>query len=126
LDGVITFTAHLHAAAWKALFDAFLRRHAATTGTPFVPFDAERDYLAYVDGRPRLDGIRTFLASRGIELHEGSPSDPAEAGTVAAQGERKIALFRERPEALGVGVVPAAVRLFRELPARGVRVGVAS
>jgi len=126
LDGVITFTAHLHAAAWKALFDAFLRRHAATTGTPFVPFDAERDYLAYVDGRPRLDGIRTFLASRGIELPEGSPSDPAEADTVAALGERKNVLFRERLEALGVEVDPAAVRLVRELRARGVRVGVAS
>ena len=72
LDGVLTKTATVHAAAWKEMFDGFLRRRAAETGGPFVPFDAHDDYDRYVDGRPRADGVRSFLASRGIELPEGS------------------------------------------------------
>src|ERR671936_22278 len=76
LDGVLTRTAGLHATAWKEMFDAFLRARAEETGEPFVPFDDVRDYDEYVDGRPREDGIRTFLAARDIELPKGSPDDP--------------------------------------------------
>src|SRR6266536_2943258 len=82
LDGVITRTATLHAAAWKDLFDHFLAERAGSRGEPFVPFDTATDYLLYVDGRRRYDGVDTFLRSRGIELPHGEPSDPPEAETV--------------------------------------------
>src|ERR1700741_4588522 len=82
LDGVLTETAKVHAAAWKEMFDDFLRRYAEKTGTAFVPFDAVADYDTYVDGKPRADGTRSFLQSRGITLPEGSPDDPPAADTV--------------------------------------------
>src|SRR5262249_22654377 len=80
LDGVLTPTAAVHAAAWKELFDDFLRERAARTGEPFVPFDPVVDYDEYVDGKPRADGTRSFLASRGIALPEGEPDDPPKGG----------------------------------------------
>ena len=80
LDGVLTDTARLHAASWKRMFDAFLRRRAEATGEPFRPFEME-DYGLYVDGRPRYDGVRDFLKSRGIELPEGGPEDPTDRET---------------------------------------------
>jgi len=125
LDGVVTFTARLHAEAWKQLFDEFLRSRAEAAGEPFQPF-TDADYLAYVDGRPRLDGVRTFLASRGITLPEGTPSDPPNAETVAGLGRRKDRIFRDLLEERGVDVDDDAVRLIRELRDHGVRVGVAS
>ena len=76
MDGVVTQTAVVHAAAWKEMFDEFLRARAESTGTEFVPFDAHHEYDAYVDGKPRQDGTRSFLESRGIELPEGKPDDP--------------------------------------------------
>src|SRR5437763_10420450 len=79
LDGVLTETARVHAKAWKELFDEYLRARSARTGEPFVPFDGAEDYNEYVDGQPRYDGVRSFLASRGIELPEGQPSDPPDA-----------------------------------------------
>src|SRR4051794_9717194 len=75
LDGVLTQTAKIHAQAWKTMFDDFLRSWSQRHGEPFREFDAHHDYDAYVDGKPRLDGVRSFLESRGIELPEGSPSD---------------------------------------------------
>ena len=93
LDGVLTDTASVHAAAWKAVFDTFLQRWAQQRGLAFQPFDIEDDYLDYVDGRPRNDGIRSFLAARGINLPEGSEHDPEDANTVHALGERKTRLF---------------------------------
>src|ERR671934_423425 len=89
LDGVLTQTARVHAAAWKQMFDEYLRSRAERTGEPFVPFDAVKDYDEYVDGKPRYDGVRSFLASRGIELPEGDPDDPATAETVDGLGNRK-------------------------------------
>jgi beta-phosphoglucomutase family hydrolase len=89
LDGVLTQTAKVHAAAWKEMFDAYLRERAARTGEPFVPFDPAKDYDEYVDGKLRYDGVRSFLASRGISLPEGDPSDPPDAETVAGLGNRK-------------------------------------
>ena len=82
LDGVITRTAAVHARAWKEMFDAFLRERSERTGEPFVPFDPRADYDRYVDGKPRADGTRSFLASRGIELPEGAPDDDPGAATV--------------------------------------------
>ena len=104
LDGVLTPTAKVHAAAWKQMFDEFLRLRGER------PFDEVRDYDEYVDGRPRLDGVRAFLESRGIELPEGDPEDPPGAETVAGLGNRKneivLRMFREG----GVEAYPGSVR----------------
>src|SRR5262249_15329244 len=98
LDGVLTQTARVHARAWKEMFDAFLRERSQQTGKPFVPFDKVADYSAYVDGKPRYDGVRSFLSSRGIVLPEGEPDDPPSAETVCGLGNRKnelvLALLR--------------------------------
>ena len=93
LDGVITLTARVHAAAWKQLFDDYLHSREQRFGEPFHEFDPEGDYLAYVDGRPRYQGVKTFLESRGINLPFGTPGDPPEAETVCGLGNRKNALF---------------------------------
>lgn len=98
LDGVITRTAGLHAAAWKDMFDEFLK---ARSGQDFRPFD-QTDYDSYVDGRPRADGVRTFLASRDVVLPEGSPADPADLDTVRRLAERKNELLLERIREDGV------------------------
>lgn len=126
LDGVITFTARVHAATWKELFDAYLRSREARFGEPFRPFDADADYRTYVDGRPRYDGVRTFLASRGITIPAGEPTDPPERETISGLGNRKNVFFRERLRRSGVDVDHDAVRFVRELRAGGVRVGIAS
>ncbi|HEY8202189.1 MAG TPA: hypothetical protein VII47_12645, partial [Actinomycetota bacterium] len=102
LDGVLTETATLHAAAWKEMFDEFLRRRAEERGEPFVAFSVPADYEQYVDGKPRADGIRSFLASRGIELPEGQPDDPPSAQTVHGLGARKNALFQKVVRERGV------------------------
>ena len=100
LDGVLTQTAKIHAAAWKEMFDAYLRERAQRTGEPFVPFDSHDDYDAFVDGKPRYDGVRDFLRSRGIELPQGSPGDNPEAETIDGLGNRKneivLRLIHER------------------------------
>ncbi len=90
MDGVVTDTASVHARAWKALFDEVLPRLSTTAAQPF---DADTDYRRYVDGRPREDGIRTFLASRGIELPDGLPDDSGTQPTIAALAGQKQALF---------------------------------
>ncbi len=110
LDGVITQTATLHAAAWKEMFDAYLRRRAGATGEPFVPFDPLQDYGLYVDGKPRADGVRSFLASRGITLPEGDPDDPPEADTVRGLGNRKNELVVQLIRSAGVTVYEGSVR----------------
>ncbi|GAA2113912.1 beta-phosphoglucomutase family hydrolase [Kitasatospora saccharophila] len=100
LDGVLTQTAKVHAAAWKDMFDTFLRSEAARTGGEFVPFDPVGEYDRYVDGRPRLDGTRSFLASRGIELPEGTPQDPPGTRTVnglsGAKNDTVLRMIREQ------------------------------
>jgi beta-phosphoglucomutase family hydrolase len=110
LDGVLTQTATAHAAAWKEMFDAFLRARADKTGEPFVPFDPVADYLAYVDGKPRYDGVRSFLASRGIELPEGTPGDSEAVDTVRGLGDRKNKLVREMIHRVGVTTFEGSVR----------------
>ena len=89
LDGVLTRTASVHAAAWKKMFDGFLQARAAPAGEPFVPFDIDTDYPRYVDGKSRYDGVAAFLASRGIELPMGTPEDAADVfcSQIAAQDE---------------------------------------
>jgi beta-phosphoglucomutase family hydrolase len=125
LDGVLTDTARVHAAAWKAVFDMFLARWAQRRGLAFQPFDIETDYLDFVDGRPRDDGIRSFLAARGINLPEGSEHDPEDANTVHALGERKTRLFLQ---ALKMGIDPAAgaEALLKKLRQAGIRTAVGS
>jgi len=109
LDGVLTQTAKVHAAAWKEMFDEFLRRYAQKTGTQFVPFDAVADYDTYVDGKPRADGTRSFLQSRGIELPEGSPGDPPDADTVRGLGTRKNELVLQIIHRDGAQPFPGSV-----------------
>jgi HAD superfamily hydrolase (TIGR01509 family) len=126
LDGVITFTARVHAAAWKELFDSFLRERSRRLGQPFVPFDATSDYLQYVDGKPRYDGVASFLASRGVHIPFGHADDPPEAETITALGNRKDELFKKKVDEVGVDYDHQAVRFVRELRACDIRVGIAS
>jgi beta-phosphoglucomutase family hydrolase len=124
LDGVITDTASLHAACWKRMFDEYLRKRAAQSGEAFRPFDAASDYRLYVDGKPRLDGVRDFLKSRGITLPEGRPDDPPEAETIAGLGNRKNELLRRVIEEEGVRPYEGSVALIRELRRDGFKIAV--
>ncbi|MBX9399557.1 beta-phosphoglucomutase family hydrolase [Streptomyces sp. TRM72054] len=126
LDGVLTQTAKVHAAAWKETFDAFLRQRAAREGGAFVPFDAVQDYDDYVDGRPRQDGVRTFLASRGIELPEGSPDDGPDRETVHGVGNRKNELVLRMIREQGVEPYEGSVAFVRAAREAGLRRAVVS
>jgi beta-phosphoglucomutase family hydrolase len=126
LDGVLTQTAKVHAAAWKEMFDDFLRERAAQTGEKFVPFDPVADYDTYVDGKPRYDGVRSFLASRGIELPEGDPNDPPSAETVRGLGNRKNELVLALLKRDGVKVYEGSVRYVRAVRDAGLRRAVVS
>jgi beta-phosphoglucomutase family hydrolase len=126
LDGVLTQTAKIHAQAWKEMFDDFLRERAERAGEPFEPFDRPTDYDEYVDGLPRLDGVRSFLQSRGIELPMGSPSDPPEAETVHALGTRKNDLVLELIEQQGVEPYDGSVRFAEAARDLGLRRAVVS
>lgn len=109
LDGVLTQTALVHNAAWKQTFDAFLQTWSGEHGQPFVPFDPGPDYHTFVDGRQRADGVRTFLASRGITLPEGTPDDPPDAETVNGVGNRKNLLVLQKIKEGAVQVYPGSV-----------------
>lgn len=124
LDGVLTKTATVHAAAWKELFDGYLAGRAAREGGGFAPFDSARDYRDYVDGKPRYDGVHSFLASRGITLPRGDPADPPDRETICGLGNRKNALFLERLAADGVAAYPDAVALVHAAQRRGVKLAV--
>ncbi len=126
LDGVLTDTARIHATAWRLMFDEFLARRASETGGPFQPFDVDADYHSHVDGKPRYDGVRDFLASRGIELPEGAPDDPAGSETVCGLGNRKNEKVGEALESQGVDVFPGSVALVRQLRTAGIRTAVVS
>jgi beta-phosphoglucomutase family hydrolase len=126
LDGVITATAKVHAAAWKRMFDEFLTAHAERTGTAFVPFDRAGDYKPYVDGRPRYDGVATFLRSRGIDLPRGEPSDPPGRLTVCGLGNRKNELIQQVLATDGVEAYEGSVRLVHHLRRIGVQRAVVS
>jgi beta-phosphoglucomutase family hydrolase len=126
MDGVVTQTATVHAAAWKALFDAFLEERAQRSGEPFRPFDVESDYLPYVDGKARYDGVRDFLASRGVELPWGDPADPPDAETVCGLGNRKNDYFLRAVAQQGVRPFPTTVALIHQLHKAGVRTAIIS
>jgi beta-phosphoglucomutase family hydrolase len=126
LDGVLTQTAKVHNAAWTETFNAFLKDRTAATGEPFRPFDPGPDYNRYVDGKPRADGVRSFLASRGITLPEGSPDDPPEAETVNGVGNRKNIILLKRIETGGVEVYPGSVRYLEAAARAGLRRAVVS
>ncbi|MGW3888779.1 beta-phosphoglucomutase family hydrolase [Micromonospora chokoriensis] len=121
LDGVLTQTARVHNAAWKQTFDEFLQQRATRSGEPFQPFDPGPDYNRYVDGRPRADGVRSFLASRGIVLPEGSPDDPPDADTVNGVGNRKNVLLLQRLRTSGVEVYPGSVHYLKAASEAGLR-----
>lgn len=123
LDGVLTPTALVHAAAWKDTFDAVLR---TIEGPDFQPFDATADYDTYVDGRPRADGVRSFLSSRGIELPEGEEDDPPELNTVHGVGNRKNVLVLDKIREEGVRPYPGSVRYLEAVRAAGLRTAVVS
>ncbi len=126
LDGVLTKTAAVHAAAWKEMFDDFLRQRAESEGTPFVPFDIHDDYDEYVDGKPRSDGVRDFLRSRQIVLPEGGDEDPPQAQTVRGLGNRKNVLVLERIERDGVEVFEGSRRYLDAAREAGARLAVVS
>jgi beta-phosphoglucomutase family hydrolase len=126
LDGVLTKTAVVHNAAWKEMFDAYLRERSRRTGEPFVPFDPGRDYDEYVDGKPRADGTRSFLASRGIELPEGSEDDPPSAETIHGLGTRKNEIVLRRIREDGVEAYESSVRYVRAARDAGLRRAVVS
>lgn len=126
LDGVLTQTATVHAAAWREMFDGYLRQRSAATGEPFVPFDPVADYDRYVDGRTREDGARTFLASRGITLPEGSDADPPGTPTVRGLASQKNALVLARIAAGAVAAFPGSVRYLRAVRGAGLASAVVS
>lgn len=126
LDGVLTETATIHATAWKAMFDAYLQERATRTGEPFVPFDETEDYDRYVDGKPRADGTRSFLESRGIHLPDGSPDDPPSAETVYGLGTRKNDLVLRLIHERGVEPFPGSVRYVKAVRDAGIKRAVVS
>lgn len=126
LDGVLTPTALVHAAAWKELFDDVLMVHAQRTGEPFRPFDEVTDYERFVDGKARMDGTRSFLASRNILLPEGTPQDPPDAQTIHALSARKDQYFTIRLRRDGVSPYPGSVRYLHAARDGGLRRAVVS
>jgi beta-phosphoglucomutase family hydrolase len=126
LDGVLTQTAKVHAAAWKTMFDGFLRQRAEREGVAFVPFDAGADYDQFVDGKPREAGVRDFLASRQIVLPEGTREDPPTADTVNGLGTRKNALVLELIDRAGVEAYAGSVAYLKAARDAGLRRAVVS
>jgi beta-phosphoglucomutase family hydrolase len=125
MDGVVTQTAKTHAAAWKKLFDAYLRDLDKKKGTAFRPFSIENDYRLYVDGKPRYEGVKSFLESRGLKLPPwGDPGDPPERETICGIGNRKNELFHGILKKEGAEVYRSTVDLIHTLKKRGVRTAV--
>jgi beta-phosphoglucomutase family hydrolase len=126
LDGVVTKTAKVHAAAWKRLFDDYLSQRSKKTGQPFKPFDAVADYRQYVDGKPRQDGAESFLRARGIDLPLGGPDDGPDEETVNGLANRKDRYFNEALNRQGVEVFDGTVRFIRDARARGIHTAIVS
>mgnify|MGYP006277726193 CR=1 FL=1 len=126
LDGVITQTAAVHSAAWKRMFDEYLRQRASKYQEAFKEFTHENDYLNYVDGKPRYEGVASFLESRGIEIPHGAPSDSPEKETICGLGNRKDQKFNETLKTDGVKVFPSTTAFIKELKSRNIHTGVAS
>ncbi|TDD29653.1 beta-phosphoglucomutase family hydrolase [Kribbella turkmenica] len=126
LDGVLTNTAAVHAAAWKEMLDEFLRTYSDQHGIPYRPFDARAEYDEHVDGKPRIDGVRDFLASRGIHLPDGSPDDPPATLTVNGLGNRKNEAVQRRIRTQGVEVFEGSRRYLQAAEKAGLRRAVVS
>jgi trehalose 6-phosphate phosphatase len=126
LDGVITDTASVHAAAWKRMFDDFLIRHAAQEGIPFEPFTIATDYILYVDGKPRMDGLKSFLASRGIIVPDGDPDDPPDADTIHGLGRHKNSDFLKQLQEQGAKVYESTVDLIHSAKKHSMKTAVIS
>lgn len=126
LDGVVTQTSIVHAAAWAETFDGFLADRARRTGDPYVPFDRRADYGAYVDGKRRADGVRDFLASRHIHLPEGTPHDGPDANTINGVANRKNELVQQLIRRDGVQVYPGSVAYLRDARSAGLATAVVS
>ena len=124
LDGVITNTATLHATCWKQMFDAYLRERAEQKGEAFRPFDLATDYRLYVDGKPRFDGVRDFLSSRGIQLLEGNRDDPTDLETVHGLGNRKNDLVNRAIAEVGVEPYAGTVQFIHQLRRDGFKIAV--
>lgn len=126
LDGVLTNTAKVHSEAWKEMFDAYLRERAEREGEEFRPFDIATDYVQHVDGKLRQDGVRSFLQSRGVELPEGKPDDPADAETIFGLGTRKNERVQKLIRTEGVEVFEGSVRFVEAAREAGYRTAVVS
>ncbi len=126
LDGVVTKTAVVHANAWKSVFDDFLVSWSYRTGKPFDEFIYERDYLGFIDGKPRYQGVASFLQSRGIELPYGNISDSSETETVCGIGNRKSSAFMRLLKKDGVETFHSTVNFIHALKEKGIRIGLAS
>lgn len=126
LDGVITDTARLHQNAWEAMFNGFLKKWSEREGKPYVPFDPDQDYHAYVDGKPRFEGVASFLESRGIDLPWGSENDPPDAWTVCGLGNKKNEAFQGVLRKEGPERYETSVEFVKNLRAGGLKTGVAS
>ena len=126
LDGVLTATAKIHAACWKKTFDEYLQRRAAKNHQPFRPFDLDRDYSLYVDGKPRYDGVKSFLESRGIHLPYGDPRDPPDRETICGVGNHKEEMVIKTIKTVGVEVYEGSVAWVRHLRQEGIKTAVVS
>lgn len=126
LDGVLTATAKVHAACWKKTFDDYLQQRAAKTNEPFKPFDINNDYNLYVDGKPRYDGVKSFLESRGIQLPYGDPSDPPDRESICGIGNRKEELVIATLKTEGVEVYQGSVAWVKQLRQAGIKTAVVS
>jgi beta-phosphoglucomutase family hydrolase len=126
LDGVLTMTMKIHASCWKRMFDAYLQDRSARFGETHQPFDSVSDYQAYVDGKLRYDGVRSFLASRRIVLPEGIPADTPDLDTVCGLGNRKDLLVREMIAGEGIEVLEGSLAVVRRVRALGLKTAVVS
>jgi alpha,alpha-trehalase len=126
MDGVVTRTAMVHAAAWKLMFDEYLKERQKLGESSFEPFDVDMDYRPYVDGRPRYDGVAAFLAARGLSIPFGTPDDAPGTHTVCGLGNRKDVLFQRRIRDDGVQIYESTVDLIRLLKAAKVKAGIFS
>ncbi|HSM42624.1 MAG TPA: beta-phosphoglucomutase family hydrolase [Afifellaceae bacterium] len=126
LDGVLTMTMKIHASCWKKMFDDYLQQRAERLGQAFQPFDVAADYKPYVDGRLRYDGVRAFLASRGIALPEGTPADDSSLETVCGLGNRKDRMVQAAIATQGVEVLAGSLAMVHQVRAAGLKTAVVS
>jgi beta-phosphoglucomutase family hydrolase len=126
LDGVLTDTAKIHAACWKKIFDDFLKQRATGNDKPFLPFDIATDYKLYVDGKPRFDGVRSFLESRGIHLPYGDPDSPPDNETICGLGNRKNEMVKEALESEDVEAYEGSVAFIHHVRSQGIKTAVVS